>query len=310
VPDPSTVSVVICNWNAGDRTQRCLEQIRSWTVARHRFEILVQDNASTDPSWRGLSQAVDALASTGVRIRFRRLESHPGVTQAFNDALKYLDQRSVYVLRLDNDVELAAGALEALLDFMDSRPQCGIAGPRIVYAADPSRLNAGAIWLNRWGLRNRMVDSREPVECDALLGAVMIVRFDAIRAIGRWFDPSLFLFAEEPEFCWQITRAGYKVCYVPSALALHDTALSTGKHSKLSTYLNHRNNAVVLNRRYPGITGAIRNCHVLARLAVKGVITGSFLPLMGFLDGLRQRPLTEAWWQERLRSTNFSRPDG
>lgn len=302
------VSIVICHWNAGVRTERCLAQISDWTLERHEFEVLVQDNASSDGSSDALRGQVEELARGGLPISFTRLDSHPGVTRAFNLALARLSPTSKYVMRLDNDVTLESDGLRRLLAFMESNPRAGVVGPKIMYSAEPTRLNAGAIWLNPYGFRNRMEDTDLPVRCDTLLGAVMLVRRSAIDRVGRWFDPDLFLFAEEPEFCWRVSKAGFEVFYEPRAVAFHDTALSTKKHSDLSSYLNHRNHCVVFNRMFPWRVNAVRNVHLCVRLLARSVRLRTMVPFLGFIDGLAGRPMSDEWWRAQVGGSGFRRP--
>jgi hypothetical protein len=213
-------------------------------------------------------------------------------------ALEEISPQIAYVIPLDNDVDLANDALAIMVDYMERNPYVGVVGPRIVHASQPVQLNAGAIWINQWGGANRMEDSLAPTECDTLLGAVILVRRQALTRIGRWFDPSLYSFVEVDECCCQLRKAGFRTRYVPMAFAHHDTAQSTGKHSALSKYLSYRNGAV----------SVIRNTLTFPRTLWHCIWQRSWIPLYRFVDGLRQMPLTDEWWQSQLTGATFRRP--
>jgi GT2 family glycosyltransferase len=302
------VSIVIPHWNAGNRTITCLAQLWKWDYPRAGLDILVLDNGSTDGSSASLAVHVDSLRQAGLSIRYHRFALHPGLTAALTHSLSLLHPDSDFVLRLDNDVDMDSDALSLMVDLMQSRPKAGVVGPRLVYASDPGCLNGGAVWINRWGGRNRIDDPRQPVECDTLLGAIMLFRRRALREIGRWFDPELYLFAEEPEICWQLRCRGYATFFLPQALGRHDTAQSTGKHSKLSNYLNYRNHTLVYSKMFPVAVSWLRNVNLLPRVLFRCWRSGSAIPLLGFVDGLRARPLSDAWWQDMISSMPFRRP--
>ncbi|MEW5771869.1 MAG: glycosyltransferase family 2 protein [Pseudomonadota bacterium] len=307
-PAAPLVSIVIPHWNAGKRTLVCLDQFQKWDYPRDRLDILVLDNGSTDGSSQPLAEQVDALRAQGLPIRYHRFDQHPGLTASLTQSLALTQADSVYLLRLDNDVDMNADALSVMVSLMQARPDIGVTGPRLVYASAPDRLNGGAVWLSPWGGRNRMEDPDQPVECDTLLGATMLFRRSALQEVGRWFDPGLYLFAEEPEVCWQLRRRGYATVFVPQALGRHDTAQSTGKHSALSNYLNYRNHTLVYARMYPGRVALLRNLHVFPRILARCWRERTTIPFWGFMDGLLARPLNDAWWQEMISAKAFRRP--
>ena len=165
---------------------------------------------STDGSSKSLRAAVAAYARQGLRVRYWRFDAHPGLTATLTQALAWVDAASDYVMRLDNDVRLDDCALRTLVDLAKTRREISVHGPRIVHADCPQELQAGAIWINWYGGRDRMGDPEQPVECDTLLGAVMLFWLEALRRLGRWFRPDLYLFSEELEICHALRTLGYR----------------------------------------------------------------------------------------------------
>jgi GT2 family glycosyltransferase len=266
------------------------------------------DNGSTDGYSKQLAAHIATLRRAGLPIRYHRFDLHPGLTASLTRALTLLHPESVYLLRLDNDVNLARDALSVMVDVMQTHPETGVTGPRLVYAGAPERLNSGAVWINQWGGTNLVIDSDHAVECDTFWGAAMLFRKSALDEVGRWFDPELYLFAEEPEVCWQLRRRGYASVFVPQAQGTHDTAQSTGKHSNLSIYLNYRNHTLVYARMYPGTVCVLRNLVLFPRILARCMRERTLVPLMGFMDGLLGKPLNDAWWQEMISTKKFRRP--
>jgi GT2 family glycosyltransferase len=307
-PHSPLVSIVIPHWNAGQRTLVCLEQLFRWDYPRDSLDIVVIDNGSTDGSSKPLADHINALHDQGLPIRYHRFELHPGLTASLNQSLDLIQVNCVYLLRLDNDVDMNAEALSVMVSLMEINPYIGVTGPRLVYSSAPDRLNGGAVWLSPFGGRNRIEDPEQPIECDTLLGATMLFRRSALKELGRWFDPALYLFAEEPEVCWQLRRLGYATVFVPQGLGRHDTAQSTGKHSALSNYLNHRNHTLVYSQIYPWQVSLIRNFYLFPRILLRCWRERTTLPFWGFIDGLMARPLSDEWWQEMISSSAFRLP--
>src|SRR5690606_38890143 len=149
-----------------------------------------------------------------------------------------------FVLLLNPDTVVRPGAIREMLAFMDARPQVGICGCSLEDGAGvvqhtahrfPSplgELDRGA----RLGLLRRMlarhVDAppqpgAEPVACDWVSGASMLVRRRVFDTIGL-MDEGFFLYYEDVDFCARAVAAKFGVAYVPSARVLHVEGQSTG----------------------------------------------------------------------------------
>ena len=138
----------------------------------------------------------------------------------------------------------------------------------------------------------------------------MLVRKEAVERLGRWFEPSFFLFHEEGEFCQAIKQLGYSTLYVPFAQARHRTALSTSKHSDLCVYLS-AHNYISFIHKYASPSQRCVNYIVQGLQALRWWIRGrGLVRWWGFWDGLLEKPLNADWWQFQIVARSFSRPKG
>jgi hypothetical protein len=295
------------HWNTGVRTLNALQRIKAWDYPLDRLDIVVWDEGSFDGSAEATRRGIDQLALEGMRVTYRRSEAHPGVTRAFNLGLALTDPSSDYVLRLDNDVELETDVITQLVNFLESHEEAGAVAPRVMYHDDRTRLNGGPYWV-RPITGTVMGDGEGAIDCDATLCMTFLVRRKAIAAVGRWFDPDLFLFHEEPEFCWQMQKNGYRTYWLSHAVGYHEAGSGTGQTPLLSQYLHFRNDTIVMNRITPLWASLIRNPIRLVRLTARCLRDRTTVPLRGFFDGLRKVPLTEGWWNTNLRGTGFVPP--
>jgi len=146
---------------------------------------------------------------------------------------------SRYVLLLNPDTEVRSGMMDRLVEFLDANPDAGIAGPMLLNPdgtrqASARSFSTPVILLRRFlrldrtarpdGAMGNYLGINLPADrasdVDWVVGAVMLVRRSMIQAIGA-MDERYFLYSEDQDWCCRTWRAGWRVCYVPSAVAVH-----------------------------------------------------------------------------------------
>jgi GT2 family glycosyltransferase len=303
------VAILCVNWNAGGRTVRWLENLRSIDYPRERLKVYIRDNHSADDSVDRIRRAIGALQQELPPTFFYAATSHPGVTAAFNDLLSYVDPECEVVIRVDNDVELAPDSVMRLIEVMLSDERHGVAGPRVMYAAERTKLNSGAVYINWWGGPNVLVDSQGTVECDVVLGCVMAFRRQLLDRLEHWFRPDLFFFGEEPESCFRARAAGYATVYVPDAVVYHDTKVGSGRHAALSAYLNIRNHVRFHAEAGPAAAYPVYACRTLAGVLWRAVKRRDMAEVRGFIDGILARPIAPSLWERSVNEAQRGRAD-
>lgn len=152
------------------------------------------------------------------------------------------------ILLLNPDTELTVGALAALHRALHADSTVGVVGPRLRYpdgSVQPSRRRFPTLatalvestlvqewWPDHPALAHYYrADLPDDVaqDVDWLVGACLLVRRSVFAAVGL-LDERLFLYAEEPEWCWRVRRAGWRVRYVPEAEVRHHEGRSTGQN--------------------------------------------------------------------------------
>jgi len=237
-PDPLYAAVLV-NYNAGAELEHALRSI-SDELAGHPWEAVVVDNASTD----GSSAAVEAFAAN---VRLMSNSANVGFARGVNQGLAATN--APFVLIMNPDCRLMAGAIAALRAVLDAHPPCAIAGPRILNPdgtvqgsarGDPDMLTGlfGRTTLLRRivpflpiARRNVVVDEairsgQASIVVDWLSGACMLARRDALDAV-KGFDERFFLYWEDADVCRRLRGRGYHVRYVPGATAIHRVGQSS-----------------------------------------------------------------------------------
>lgn len=239
--------VVILNYRTAGLTVDCLRALSGQVDALPGTRVVVTDNASGDDSLQVISSAISANG-WGSWATLMPLPRNGGFAYGNNAAIRAaLEDPGLvtpdFVLLLNPDTVPRPGAVKALLAFMDSHPEVGIAGSRLEYedgTQHHSRFRFHTVWseiehaaklgivsklLSRRALAPPLVTEAHPI--DWVAGASMMVRREVFEAIGL-LDEGYFLYFEETDFCLRARRAGWPCWYVPESRVAHLVGKSSG----------------------------------------------------------------------------------
>ncbi|WP_434676404.1 glycosyltransferase family 2 protein [Pseudomonas sp. D3-10] len=232
-PSPhSECDVIIVNYNAGDLL---LASVRS-AFAAGASKVIVVDNDSRDDSLMLLAR-IDAATGS---LQIVRNATNLGFAAACNQGARLSEASNL--LFLNPDTELAADAIDRMLQALRSSPGIGMvggflcnpdgseqAGGRRVFPT-PRRAFMRAFGLSRLSALFPSVLSdfllhkdplpRVPVAVEAISGACMLVKREAIESVGLW-DEDYFLHCEDLDWCMRFHQAGWRVLFVPDARVMH-----------------------------------------------------------------------------------------
>lgn len=246
------LGIVIVNWNTREFLRRCLETVAA-SSGIDRFRTVVVDNASDDGSVAMVKQRfpqIDIITN----------DANIGYPRANNVGLRHLGFRAAgdvaesaprYALLLNPDTELPHDALSQMVKFMDSRPDIGVAGPKLLLGDGsldkacrrgfPTPLvsfyhYSGLAKLfpsnRRFGRYNMtFADEDSELEVDSVVGAYMQVRREAIERVGL-LDEAFFMYGEDIDWAFRIKEAGYKVWYHPAVTVHHFKRAASRKNPK------------------------------------------------------------------------------
>lgn len=150
-------------------------------------------------------------------------------TAAVNEGiLKYLDSDCKYMLLLNQDMYLEPNTVRELVDFMDAKPECGIAAPLQISCRNPENvvcaggLDAFPEGRHEYGLLSQFTVNRQIVWAN---GACMMLRKEMIREIGI-MDKNFILICSDSDYCFTAKSRGWKIWSVVSARGTHEHGVS------------------------------------------------------------------------------------
>lgn len=249
------LAVIILNWNG----RRLLEQflpIASRYSITEDADLIVADNGSTDDS-------VEWVKAHHPEVKVLSFSENYGFAEGYNKAIKQTQYK--YTILLNSDVEVTEDWTRPLLDFMRRNSDVGALQPKIRSWKERTKFEyAGAAggYLDKLGYpycRGRLFDSIEEdrgqydgkvVDICWASGAALMVRTDIYLKVGG-LDARFFAHMEEIDLCCRIHGAGYRVVTVPDAMVFHVGGASLAQGNPKKTYLNFRNNLLLLHKNMP-----------------------------------------------------------
>ena len=311
-----SLSIIIVNWKSKDFVRGCLATLFEDPDAA-AYEVLVVDNASFDG-------VAEMLAADFPRVIFIQCEANLGFAGANNLALKRSHGR--YILFLNPDTEIQGAAVQTLVAALESEPTAGMVGARLLnsdltlqttcVAAIPSIPNqlldsallrqAFPNW-RMWGMRALWNSASSRAQVAAISGACMLCRRHVVEGLGG-FSTDYFMYVEDMDLCLRITRAGWKIYYVPEATIVHHGSGSSARRESNFSNIVLRASLVRFFKIHYGhlYAGVYRTGLVVASL-VRILLLAASLPIFSARRGFNAavQPLSK-WWRIFLWSSGLA----
>jgi len=225
------LSIIIVSWNTRDLLADCLDSVYE-NPPNGRFEIIIVDNASSDGS-------ADMVRQRFPQARLIAKEENVGFAKGNNEAIPFCSGE--YVLLLNPDTVVKPDALAALTHFMDTHPEAGAAGSRLLNpdgSLQTSCYPAPKLTRELWRLFH--LDAVRPYgeyrmhkwstdaarEVDVIKGASLIFRREVLEKVG-FLDGAYFMYSEEVDLCLRVQRADWRLYWVPQSQVVHYEGQST-----------------------------------------------------------------------------------
>ena len=248
------VAVVILNWNGLELMKEFLPRVIANSNPK-LADIVIADNGSTDNSVQWVKHEFPDL-------RLIEFSKNYGFADGYNKAIKKLEDYPVVIL-LNSDAAPAQNWIEPLLDSLVD-PSVYAVQPKLLSEKNHGQFEyAGAAggMLDKNGYpycRGRIFDNvekdegqyEETTEIFWASGAALTVRREKYIEAGG-LDADFFAHMEEIDLCWRLKLMGGKIVYQPKSVVFHLGGASLDASSPRKTYLNFRNNLLMLHKNLP-----------------------------------------------------------
>ncbi len=223
------VSVCILTYQARDYLRQCLQSLAENTALE--YEVIIVDNGSQD-------RVVEMVEQEFPGVRLMQNQSNEGFTKPMNQAMRAGTGR--YLCQLNPDTLILPGAIDRLVDFMDTHPEVGICGPKVLnrdltlqkpcrrgesrpwavisYFTGLARLFPESPLFGQYLMSYLDEDQIHPVA--GVSGSCMLIRKEVVEQIG-YLDELFFAYQEDADYCLRARQAGWEVYYMPEAQIIH-----------------------------------------------------------------------------------------
>jgi GT2 family glycosyltransferase len=302
-PKSKMLAVLIVNWNVRDLLRACLLSLQAHPATTHAQHIFVVDNASSDGS-------VDMLRAEFPDVQVIANATNRGFTGGNNDGLKAIGNEEWgmrndlhspfptphsafdYVLLLNPDTEVTAGALDAMLAYADAHDHVAIVGPQLRYGdgtLQSSRRRFPTLattlfestWLQKYSPRSVSrayyasdLPLDRPCEVDWVVGAAMLARWKAVQQVGGLDEQNFFMYSEEVDWCKRMKDAGWRVVWLPLPVVIHHEGKSSGQVSTRRMQYFNTSKVRYLRKHHGARQAGIARWGLLALLRWEWLIEG------------------------------------
>jgi N-acetylglucosaminyl-diphospho-decaprenol L-rhamnosyltransferase len=218
------VDVVVVTWNTRDLTLSALQHLADSAPAGS-VNLYVHDNGSTDGS-------ADAIAAAWPSATIEACPTNLGFAAGVNQALRRTT--SPWILLLNSDAWPEPGAIAQLVECAERNPRAAAVVPRLLRPD-------GGLEFSTWPFPSLRTAASSALragryawdhdverQVDWAVGAVWLLRRAALEAIGG-LDDSLFMYAEDLDWCWRAHDAGWQIWFTPTAVFRH-VGNASGSH--------------------------------------------------------------------------------
>jgi N-acetylglucosaminyl-diphospho-decaprenol L-rhamnosyltransferase len=296
------LSVLIINYNTPHLLPELFRTLHA-SLTRIKYEIIFVDNASKV----NCRSAVEMLEP---KVVFIQNTANVGFGRANNQAAEVA--RGKYLLLLNTDAFVAEDSVGKTLEYMNSHPECGILGVRLIGRDNmlqpscrffPTPINT---FLRRTGLE-RFFPRSKPVddfswdhasvrECDWVTGCYFLIRAAVVEKAGL-FDPRYFMYCEEVDLCRAAKKLGWKVIYYPFTSVIHlggESAKTVGALTSSAQLSNFQVESELLYfRKHYALSGVTLHLLLVTVASIYAGLAGMLKrrTLSGFKYGIAQTTL-------------------
>ena len=224
-------------------------------------EIIVADNGSTDNS-------LEVLAKEFPGVQTIVLDKNYGFAEGYNRAIAQVE--SEYVVLLNSDVEVTEGWLTPLLAYLDAHSDVAAVQPKVrswLRRTHFEHAGAAGGYLSKlyfpycrgrvlWHVEEDKGQYDTEAEVDWTSGACMCVRTKVYKECGG-LDAAFFAHMEEIDLCWRMRNAGWRLVCLPQSVVYHLGGGALSYESPRKTYLNHRNNLLMIYKNKQHACGVL-----------------------------------------------------
>lgn len=246
------IAVIILNYNGEKYLRQFLPSVIKYSK---EADIIVADNGSKD-------QSITLLKKEFPTVKTLIFDTNYGFAGGYNKAINEVSNE--YIVLLNSDVQVTENWLNPMLSYLENNKEVAAAQPKILSYHEQSLFEyAGASggYIDKYGYpycRGRILNFREKDQNQYnsiedifwASGCALFIRREVYIQEGG-LDSDFFAHQEEIDLCWRLKARNYRIVCIPQSTIYHVGAGTLNYESPFKTFLNFRNNALMLYKNLP-----------------------------------------------------------
>jgi GT2 family glycosyltransferase len=308
------LSIIIVNYNVCHFLEQVLQTINK-AIKDLDIEIIVVDNNSVDGS-------VEMVKAKFPYVALIENKTNLGFSKANNQAI--VKARGEYILLLNPDTIVEEDTLFKCCKFLDEHPDAGGLGVKMFdgkgnFLPESKRgLPSPTVAFYKMSGLSALfpkskifgkyhlgyLDKDEVNEVEILSGACMFLRKSVLDKIGL-LDEDYFMYGEDIDLSYRITKAGYKNYYFPEARIIHYKGESTRRTSVSYVFIFYRAMIIFAKKHFSsknaGLFSLLINLAIYLRASVALIVRAvriSMLPLADAAIIYAGMAFLKTYWEE------------
>lgn len=244
------LSIIVTHYRNPELLRVCLDSlIRNVSLPREEYEIIVSDSETQEETALMMREDYPDLI-------FLPARNNIGFSRTVNRGLGIA--KGEHILILNGDIIAKKDSVEKLLDFVESHPDVGLAGPQLLNFNETPQLSTFRFYtpmtiiyrrtflgkfpfaknhLDQFAMKG--VDKSKPVEVDWMMGSSLMTSRSALDKVGP-MDERYKMYFEDTDWCRQFWEKGYKVVYFPDSKMYHYHGKGSASKNVLYSLLFNR----------------------------------------------------------------------
>ena len=312
------LSIVIVNYNVKYFLEQALHSVRK-ALRGIEAEVFVVDNHSVDGSCEMVKRKFPEV------ILIENKEN-TGFSKANNQAIHL--SKGEYVLLLNPDTVVEEDCFTKTIAFMDATPDAGALGVKMIdgkghFLPESKRglptpkvafykmFGFATIFpkSKRFGKYHLgYLDKNKTHSVEVLAGAFMMLRKSVLDKIGL-LDEDYFMYGEDIDLCYRISKSGYKNYYFPDTTIIHYKGESTKKTSINYVFIFYRAMITFAQKHYTQkhaqAFSFLINIAIYIRAGISIImrlIQKLYMPVMDFVFMYGGMFLVKEYWEHHVKA--------
>lgn len=239
--------VIVPNWNGIEELPECLDSLQKQSLKAH---VIVVDNGSKDGS-------VELIEEKYPDIELIKHDTNLGYAGGVNPGFKRaIALKAKYAAPFNNDAVADKDWLKNLVAYMEDHEEIGVAACKLL-SEGGHRIDSTGDYYTNWGLpypRGRGENATDKydkeTEIFAASGGASLYRVSMLKKVGL-LDEDFFAYYEDVDLSFRAQLQGYKIAYVPEAVAYHKISATSSRMKGFATYQTLKNLPVLMYKNVP-----------------------------------------------------------